>query len=191
MENLTNNEQELEAPELEQGDSFEEKFLRQLVTGYEKAFNENNSKQEIKFELTITMHNIPRPEGNKDVAYLRLVRNVREKYDWTKAVETDKDMTPKEWSSMLVHQEIYIFKDMKERLSPRFREQLYMNCIARLVAGGLEYAELLKRMQQIEEGRKKAEESKLEVTKEMPKPLTEDEENYKKWLDNERKKEGL
>lgn len=177
----TNEEQELEAPEVAEGDSFEEKFLKQLILGYEKAFNEHNEKQVIKFEVTITRHKVPRPEGNKNVAYLRLVRYVREK---------DKE---EDWSSLLVHQEVYIFKDFKEQFDPkgRYKEQLYLNCLARLVAGGLEYAELLKKMQQIEEGRKKAEQSSLEVTKEMPKPLTKDEEDYKQWLANEREKEGL
>lgn len=191
MENSTETKQENnEVTFLEEGNSFEENLLRALIISYEQNYNKANEKQEINYELTVTTHKVATPDGNKDVAYLRLVRGIR-----------PKGGSDEEWSTMLVHQEHYVFKNIKEQLSPRWREQLYMNCLARVFAGGLEYAELLRKMKMIEDGKKAAgvtneEEQRLNniglvSANQMPAPLTKADEEYKAWLAKERAKEGL
>lgn len=171
-----------------------ESLLRDVVLQYEDAWNNNNEKYELKYILTITNHKIPTPEGNKDVAYLRLQRAVR-KVANLDAVSTDAELIPSEeekWSEQLIHQEAYFFKNIQEQANPKapWRDQLYLNCIARLISAGLEYAELLQRLKKANLTKEQPK-SNIEIATEMPKPLTASDEKYKEWLSNERKKEGL
>lgn len=187
-----------------EGDSIAENLLRGLVKSYQEAFNRHNDKNEIHFQLTITNHKIATKDGNKDVAYLRLDRGIRPK-DFKSTLGPNGEADPSDgWSTQLLHQEIHFFRDMKERLNPKtpWKENLFMNAIGRLVGAGLEYAELLQRMKQVEEGKKVAgikedeTESRLKdiglvKSTELPKPLSPDEVQYKEWLAGERAKEGL
>ena len=118
--------------------TYAEGLLISILRGYEDAFNKTNDKYNIKFTLTITNHKQATPDGNKDLAYLRIERGVKEKED-----------KEGEWPMTMVVRDMYIFKDLQERLNSKapWKEQLYVNVIAKLVAGGVEYAELLKRTQ--------------------------------------------
>lgn len=172
-----------------EGDSLVEELLRSVIKGYQESFNKHNPKHEVNFSITITNHKITTPEGNKDVAYLRLDRGIRPKG------------TQDNYDIMLVHQEVYFFRNMQERLNPDkpWVEQLFLNCLARLLAGGLEYAELLRRMKQpkvapqTEEQVQEERLAKLGLVqaKSLPAPLSAEDQAYKEWLANERVKEGL
>lgn len=180
-----------------EGDTFLEQISRGIIMSYQDAFNRHNDKYDIKFSLTITNHKIATPEGNKDVAYLRLDRGIREKDS------TDE----KAWEGRIIQQEMYKFKNMQDRLNPKspWKEQLFMNMLTRLVGGGLEYAELLQRLKQTDQGRElagipadgktpeevRAEKINVEIAQELPKPLTPDEQQYKEWIAREREKEGI
>lgn len=183
MLNSTENDnlEEGEVAFVEEGDGMVESLIRAVVLGYEQAFNRNNEKNEVKFTLTITTHKVATPEGNKDIAYLRIDRGIRpkdsdEQYDW-----------------ILVHQEMYPFKDIKERVSKtsKWKQQLFLNALARLTSAGLEYAELLRRLKNIPKQPEAVPESNLVITKTMPAPLSAEDEKYKDWLKSERAKEGL
>lgn len=185
MENLTENDKELQEGEVEfipEGSSFTEQLLRTCILGYQEAYNKNSDSHDVQYTLTITTHKVATPDGNKDIAYLRIDRGTRPK---------DSD---NEWEPQLIHQEMYVFKNIKERVNPkaRWKEQLFVNALARLTAAGLEYAELLQRISQTEKNQKAVQEDqKIVVTNQMPTPLTKEDEDYKKWLQAERTKEGL
>lgn len=180
-------------PELESGEM--EDLVRQIVLAYQNAFNANNPKAEIKFSLTITNHKVARPEGNRDCAYLRLDRSIREKIDG----QTEEEG----WETKLIHNEAYYFKSMQERVNPEapWREQLYVNVLARLVSAGLEYAELLQKVKQTQMNQEqidhRSDEEKrmnklgLVGANQPPAPLSPADEKYKGWLAKERAKEGL
>jgi len=168
-----------------------------IIKAYEYGFNINNPKNEIKFSLTITNHKVATPDGNKHCAYLRLDRSIRPK--------TEEGKEESEWSTKLLHNEAYFFKSMQERvnkLAP-WKEQLYTNLLARLVGAGLEYAELLQRIKQVEHNQKSMPKTEEEATeqklndlglvgaKQQPAPLTPQDEKYKEWLAEQRAKEGL
>jgi len=196
-----------EAPEVQyelEGDSYTENMLRAVVKSYRDAFNRNNPKNEIDFTVTVTTHKVATPDGNKDCAYLRIDRHIREKQltptPVTEAVHNHDDG----WSTKLLHQEVYFFKNMRERVDPKkpWKEQLFLNALVRLTSAGLEYAELLQKLKNVEQAKKEAglipneEEQRLEKiglvgAKEMPKPLTQGDQKYKEWLAAERAKEGL
>ncbi len=191
MMNSTDNNQESseEVQFEEEGGSEIENLLRAVILAYQEAYNRNSEKNEIKFSLTITTHKIPTEDGNKDVAYLRLDRSIKEK-----GIDT-------EWADRLLHQEAYFFRDMKERLNPKapWKDQLFVNCLARLTGAGLEYAELLQRLKQAEVAKEKAgitdEEQRLEnlglVKANSITELTEDDKKYAEHIKAERAKEGL
>ncbi len=192
---MNNTKQELEIDEEEILEI--EELLRAIVLGYQQAYNAANKKNEIKFSLTITNHKIARPEGNKDCAYLRLDRSLRER------IEGQGD--DEGWTTQLLHNEAYYFRDMSERTNPKapWKEQLYVNAFARLVSAGLEYAELLQKIKQSEVGKEiepKSEQEEMEArlaksglvpAKELPGSLSRDDEKYKEWLASERAKENL
>lgn len=193
-----------EEPSFElEGDSLPESLLRGLVLSYQEAYNKHNDKNEIHFQLTITNHKVATKDGNKDVAYLRLDRGIRPKDFKPEPIIEGKSEVDEGWAIKTIHQEIHFFRDVKERLNPKapWKENLYMNAIGRLVGAGLEYAELLQKMKQVEEGKEKAgikddTENRLEKiglvkSAEMPKPLTPDEIAYKEHIMKERAKEGL
>jgi len=194
---------ELETEEIEVGtiqdesdDSlYSEQLLRSIIMSYESNFNKLNDKHEIKYYLTLTTQKVPTKEGNKDVAYLRLEKAVRSKQAIIEDPNLPSELKLPEWKASLVHTEGYVFKNIAERVNPksRWKDYLFQSCIARLVAAGLEYAELLQRMKQtnLDELQSTEPKSNIEIVKEMPKALTPDEEKYKAWIKAERAKEGL
>lgn len=177
---------EEQAEILDLGDSYPEQILRSTLQGYEDAFNKHSTVLQIHYQLTISVHKIATAEGNKDAAYLRIDRLSRDK---TK----EGDMIPS-----LVHQEIYFFRNLQERLNKDapWKEQLYVNAVGKLVAGGLEYAEFLRKAKSIQDNQAKLDKTEeerlkdigMEPAKDMPAPV---DENYIKWLKDERAKEGL
>lgn len=188
------NEEDTIMLEEEDNSSIPEQIVRAILLAYSQQFNKVNDKNEILYTITITTHKVPTPDGNKDVAYLRLQRGIRPKYVG--------DGDPPAWEDRLIHQEIYVFKNLQERLNPksRWKEQLFINMLTRLTGAGLEYAELLQKLKQVEEAKKTSGATDMEdrLTKiglvsatEVPKPLTEDDEKYKQWLAKEREKEEL
>lgn len=182
------NEQDVEV--VPEGSSYLEQLLRALIVSYQESYNKHNPKYEIKYYLTITNHKLATKEGNKDIAYLRLERAIREREKKIEVVEPgqDKQLDP-EWAVQLVHNEMYQFKSMAERVNPKalWKEQLYLNTFARLTGAGLEYAELLQRMKNTNLNELKEQEEKkldLVITDQMPKALTPDEQNYQEWVKN-------
>lgn len=166
-----------------EGDSLIEKLLRSTILAYQTAWNTHNDEQEIKFILTITTHKVPTPDGMKRAAYLRLDRHRRSKGE-------------EGWEPKLMHQEVYMFKDVKELLkNTDWKDQLYLNCLNRLIGAGLEYAELLDRLKQQEE-RPKTSEERLEdlgLVKSgvMPEPLSQADKEYADHIKQEKIKLGL
>lgn len=158
-------------------EEYVEYLLREIIKGYQESWNSHNEEYKVEFNLTITSHKMPTPHGEaKQVGYLRLER-----------VRYPKEGDGQE-QRMLIAQEIRPFKGAKERVDPRqlWKQELMMQCLARLISGGLEYAELLNKVkEQKEEGQRKLD---LVMTDQMPAPV---DENYKMWLNKERAKEGL
>ncbi len=187
MDNLTNESQDSKAlksvytlpEEIEQESTSEmESLLRTIILGYQNAFNKNSKDTEYKYYLTVTTHKIDTPEGKKDIGYLRLERAARQKGDDSKDA----------WTPMLIHQEMHVFKSIQEQANPKapWREQLYLNCLARMASAGLEYAELLMKMKKVKAGEDQVpKENKLDlvITDQMPKPLSEGEQEYKEWVE--------
>lgn len=176
MDNLVeDNEQEGVLLEEQEG-SHLEKLLRAVIQGYQEAWTKHNKEYELKYYLTITNQKIPTPQGNKNVAYLRLEKAIRK-------------LEEEQWSTQLVHTELYVFKNIAERTDPKapWKDQLWLNCISRLISAGLEYGELLQRMKtaNLEEMKKQEElasEPKIIITDQMPQPLNQKEEEYKDWV---------
>jgi len=197
QENKELDVQEIEVGEIhdESDDSlYSEQLLRSIVMSYEANFNKTNDKHEIKYYLTLTTQKVPTKDGNKDVAYLRLEKAVRSKQAIIEDPNMPAELKVPEWKASLVHTEGYVFKDLKERINPnaRWKDYLFQSCIARLVAAGLEYAELLQRLKQTNmEETKQEPKSNIEIVKEMPKPLTPDEQKYAAWVKEARAKEGI
>lgn len=187
MQKSQENDSELEVGEIEyvpEGSSFTEQLLRSCILGYQEAYNKNSDKLEVEYQLTITTHKVATPDGNKDIAYLRIDRGTRAKG------------SREEWTPNLIHQEMYVFSSIKERVNPKakWKEQLYVNALARLTAAGLEYAELLQKISMTEKGQRDLapqDASKIVVTDQMPIPDTDADKKYKEWLAAERAKEGL
>ncbi len=155
-------------------EEYVEYLLREVIKGYQEAWNRHNDDIKVKYEFTMTSQKMPMPHGeSRTIGYLRLER-----------IRTSTD---NQEERLLVHQEITDLPT-KQRVDPRqlWKQQLMMQCLARLISGGLEYAELLNRVKkEKEEGQKKLD---LIVTDQMPAPI---DENYKMWLNKERAKEGL
>lgn len=184
LEELTQDNKALESvyttpEEVEQESTSEmESLLRTIIIGYQEAFNKNSKDTEYRYYLTVTTHKIGTPDGKKDIGYLRLERAARMKGDESKDA----------WTPMLIHQEMHVFKSMQEQANPKapWREQLYLNCLARMASAGLEYAELLMKMKKVKAGEDQApKENKLDlvITDQMPKALSEDETTYKEWVE--------
>jgi hypothetical protein len=205
MKNTTdsNLNQEAEQVQFEENDSEIAVMLKSVIKAYEEAWNRNNEKSEIRFSLTITTHKISTPEGNKDCAYLRLDRSIRDKGYKEQEIEKDGEKVIDDgWTNRLLHQEAYFFRNMQERVDPRavWKDQLYVNCFARLIGAGLEYAELLQRLKQVDKAKEMAgisdEEKRLNdlglvKADSMPAELNAEDKKYKEWLAAERAKEGL
>ena len=178
-----------------EGDSVIEQILRATILGYKENYNNlPDQKNEVDFSLTITTHKVPTKDGNKDVAYLQVIKAVRPKDYKPTEIEDESEG----WESKLVHQELYFFKKLQERLDPKapWKEQLYINTLSRLVSAGLEYAELLQRLKNTkqtetlpeDETKVRAEKLGLVVEKKLPKPLSPQELEYKDWVTKERAK---
>jgi hypothetical protein len=168
--------------------SLPENILRGLILSYQNGWNKNNDKYEVKYYLTQTFHKVETKEGNKEVAYLRLERAVRDK-NFIQDLNLPEEQRPKEWSTQLVCTEMYPMSDIRMKLNPdaAWRQQIYWNMIGRLMQGGLEYAELLQRVQKAKLDEQLPDQPKkldLEVTNEMPKPLNQSEQEYKEWVKN-------
>lgn len=181
--------------ELEE-DNLAESLIRNVIKGYQEAWNKNSEKNEIKFSMTITSHKVATPDGNKDVAYLRLDRSIREKGPNKMVVDPNdptKLIVDEGWETKLLHQEVHFFRGIKERVDPRkmWKEQLYVNALARLVAAGLEYAELLQRLKPAKdalqapkpenETQDRLNKIGLVTADQMPKALTKEEQDYAEW----------
>jgi hypothetical protein len=190
MENLQPQEDNTPQEEIEVEIELDEEtpvmqtILTNVINAYQDHFNRINDKFEAKYLLTITKEKYPTMEGPKDVAYLRLTRSIRDR----NFVKLPDDPTP-EWTSLMIHQELYVFRDLREQLNPKasWREQLFMNATARLIGAGLEYGELLNRMKKanVSEMRKQDEmtDSGLIITNKMPEnaPLSDGDKEYAKW----------
>ena len=200
MEEQESKPKEIEVNEIEVGEIqdesddslYSEQLLRSIIMSYESNFNKVNDKHEIKYYLTLTTQKVPTGEGNKDVAYLRLEKAVKSKAPIIEDPNMPDELKVPEWKASLIHTEGYVFKDIKERINPnaRWKDYLFQSCIARLVAAGLEYAELLQRLKSTNFAGEEPK-SNIEIVKEMPKPLTPDEEKYAAWVKAEKAKEGL
>ncbi len=161
------------------------KILEDLVSchikAYEDGFNTVNTEQEIRFNLTQTNHKVDVQGVQKWAAYLRLERMIK-----------PKDGKDEEWEHLLIYSQAYKFKDTQERLNPEapWKYLLYMDLIGRLIAGGLEYGELLKRMQNLTKNNVgkpisdlvEIDKPNIIVTSEMPKPLNQTEQEYLEWV---------
>lgn len=190
---LQDQDQDNEAYFEVESDNVVESLIRNVITGYQDAWNKNNEKNEIKFSMTISNHKVTTPDGNKDVAYLRLDRSIREKGP-AKIIEQEgkPPITDEGWETKLLHQEVYFFKNMQERLNPQapWKDNLYLSALARLVSAGLEYAELLQRLKPAREAMKEQKDQTeerlnnigLTGAKELPKPLTPEEQKYADWV---------
>ncbi len=179
----TTTERHVEVFEMEEPSTSKE-ILYAVIKAYQDAYNKANPDSETEYNVTITTHKVPTKEGNKDVAYLRLVRSTRLK--GVKSIpnidETKPDIQESHpWENFLINQETHVFKNMQEQANPaaHWREQLYMNAVARLMAAGLEYAEILKKYKQMKDKPDPKPKSDLIITDQMPKALTPDEERYK------------
>lgn len=165
-----------------------ENLIRSLILSYQHNWNKNNTKYEIKYYLTQTFHKVETPEGNKEVAYLRLERALRDK-GYIKDTNLPEEQQAPEWVTQLVHTEMYPISDIRQKLNPdaAWRQQIYWNMVGRLMSAGLEYAELLQRLKKTKLDEQMPEEGKkldLEITNQIPKELSKEEKDYKEWVDN-------
>lgn len=157
-----------------------EDLVRSTIKAYEEGFSGINPDYEVKFLLTTTFHKVEKMGKNVDVAYLRLERKIK-----------PTGASDEEAETLLIHNDAYEFKSIKERLNEEtpWKYDLYSTMLRRLVAGGLEYAELMRRMHLMSEEEKKKTVEPLDqkpdiiITDKMPDPLTEEELKYKKWVD--------
>lgn len=168
-----------------------EDLLQSLIEGYEEAANSQSDKWEVRYNLTITYHKVPvaamndsellldSAKINYDVAYLRFSKSIRPKGG------TDAD-----WEEHLIDHHQHQFKDLRERLKEDqdWKFELYMRLLFRLTSAGLEYSELLRRLKQTKDMKVHPAEQvetkpDIIITDQMPKPLTDDEKQYKDWVD--------
>lgn len=158
-----------------------EDLINTHIRAYEDGFNSVNQDWEIQFRLTITPHKITVGKVSKDVEYLRLERAIRPKKG------TDED-----WESLLIYNQAYKFLELKERLNPAkpWMYMLYQDLLGRLIAGGLEYSELLRRAKDAQKSTEKLsdivtpDKPEIIVTDQMPEPMTEDDRKYQQYIKN-------
>jgi hypothetical protein len=158
-----------------------EELIQEVIQSYEDGYNEINKEQEIKFTLSLTNHNVEVANMKKWVAYLRLERMIR-----------PKGGKEEDWEHMLIYNQAYKFKDSGERANPAcpWKHPLYMDLLGRLISGGLEYSELLKRLQNFSKQNAGKPVSNIVapegpdilITDQMPAPLTDDEKSYQEWV---------
>lgn len=188
-EDIQSEDEVLDIPE---GSSYSEYLIRQIMEGYSEAWNNTNEDYNIQYFMTITTHKVPMANGeNQDVAYLRIDRSITPKAEviTNDGIPLARVEEIEASDIKLVHQEVRPFKNIQERIDPRqlWKQELMTATIARLFSAGLEYAELLNRVKANQkEQEDKAKKSDIIITNEMPKPLTPDEEAYKKWVQQNR-----
>lgn len=158
-----------------------EELIRSSVKVYQERFNTINTEHEVEFSLTLTNHKIKVGKVSKWAAYLRLERKTK-----------PRGGSDEEWESLLIYNQAYKFNTVKERLNEKapWKVELYLDLLVKLVAGGLEYGELLKRLQTMTKDTKgnpisevvMPKEPKIMVTDKMPEPLTQTEKEYVEWI---------
>lgn len=160
-----------------------EELVTTHIKAYEDGFNSINQEYELKFNLTLSHHKIELKGMKKDVAYLRLERQLRPK--------AKEDEEQAEWESMLIYNQAYKFESVAERLDPKtsWKYPLYMDCMGKLIAGGLEYSELLRHAQIAKKNTKHLsdlivpEDKEIIITDQMPAPLSQEDLAYKEEMD--------
>lgn len=162
-----------------------EALIKDCLEHYKEGFAHTNPELEIDFQTTCTTHNVDVQGMNRWVAYLRLERAIR-----------PKGGSDDEWENILIYNNAYKFQNVGERTDPRtlWKYDLYLDLVTRLMLGGIEYGELLRRMKMMAKGNEgKAiseivtpEEPKIIITDQMPKPLTDEEKQYQEWVKKNR-----
>jgi hypothetical protein len=158
-----------------------EELIASALEHYKQIFNALNENYEVDFNATLTNHQVEVQHVKHWVAYLRLEKAVRPKGG------SDDD-----WENTLVYNQAYKFRDVGEQTDPNapWKFDLYLDMFFRLVGAGVEYGELLKRMQAMYKGKEgkplseitTPDEPKIIVTDQMPKPLSDDEKAYAEWV---------
>jgi hypothetical protein len=179
-----------------------EDLIQLFLRDYEEQYAKANPDIEIKFNFTITIHEmaVDNRLTAQHAAYARLEKATRPKAPDTLLDKTKWDEET-DWERLLVYAQAYRFKDIAERTNPiqTWKFDLLMDCLRRLVTGGLEYAELLKRMQIMTKNKENApiaevvgaapQEEKIIITDKMPEPLRNDEKEYLEWVKKNHKPE--
>jgi hypothetical protein len=166
------------------------KVLEDLISSglerYKIGFNTMNPDYEADFFSTLTEHQVEHEGVKKWVAYLRVEKAIR-----------PKGGTDEEWEHLLIYNQAYKFKNIGERTDANapWKFDLFLDCLQRLIAGGVEYAELIKRMQTMSKGKEgqpisqivQPEEPKIIVTDKMPAPLSNDDKAYLEWVKKQKR----
>lgn len=158
-----------------------EDLIKDALDGYKEGFEEHNTEYTVDFQTTLTTHKIDLQGLSAWVAYLRLEKILK-----------PVGATDEEGEHLLIYNQAYKFKNIAERTDPNapWKYDLYADLLRRLVHGGIEYAELLRRMQDIQKGKTgkpiseiiTPQEEKIIITDQMPAPLTEEERKYAEWV---------
>lgn len=170
-------------------------IIDNIFRSYEKQFNsqEKNIEEgwEVTFNIIMDFYDRPVQKDNEKetyhkVAYFRVSRTFTNKNDEKKGSH-----------SLLYHNSYNLYKKTEEITEKnKYMLLFYQDLFARLIAGGIEYAESLRQMKEMNERSEAAKvealtkEDTIQTTKEMPKPLSEDEKAYKKQIDKLRKEDG-
>jgi hypothetical protein len=159
-----------------------EQIIKDCLDSYQDGFNRTNPDYEVTFYTTLTNHHIEKDQVKAWVAYLRL-----EKATKPKEGEGEEER-------LLIYNQAYKFRDISERTDPNapWKYDLYFDLLRRLAHGGLEYAELLKRMKMMSEGKMgqpisnivTPNEPTIIVTDQMPAPLSDSDKEYLEWVKN-------
>lgn len=165
-----------------------EQLIKSCLDRYKEGFNEVNTEFEIDFQTTCTTHAVEVQGVNAWVAYLRLSKMTK-----------PKGGTDDEIEELLIYNNAYKFKNIGERTDPNapWKYVLYLDLAERLMQGGIEYAELLRRAQQFSKGNAgkpisnivQPEKPEIIVTDQMPAPLSTDEKQYLEWVKRNHQKE--
>lgn len=165
-----------------------EQLLSDVIERYKGMYESMHTDTTLDFHVTLTQHQVEIAAVKKWVAYLRIERVLAVKG----AVEGSADP-----EKLLIYNQAYRFENVKERLDPAtpWKYDLYEDAVYRLMVGGLEYSELLRRAQMIKktnDGQPLAEatgaEKKLDlvITDQMPPKLSPEDEQYKAWIKNQK-----
>lgn len=129
-----------------------QEMVSEVLEHYKHSFNKSSEDEKIDFNLTITHHSVPTSNNPKikskkiDTAYLRLERVILDKEN-----SEVKD-------TVFVYNNIYKFKNKGEITNPQiWKLALYKDMYARLLVGGIQYAELVQQAKQREQEQQKEE----------------------------------